>query len=91
MTKTIIWFYLIMVLLLSACSHQQYPVKGPRPEPESFVKQIDQESEKVAGTRQELLRTVEKKQPRKLSLKPIMPSYNPLDDRLVSFSMVNQT
>ena len=76
--------------LLSACSHQQYPVKGPRPEPESFVKAIDKESEKVANSRQEMMRTLEKEQPRQLSLKPIMPSYNPLDDRLVSFSMVNE-
>lgn len=90
MNKTLIWLGLTAVIVLSACSHQQYPIKGPRPEAGSMAAKIEEESEKVASSRQELLRTVEKEQPRKLSLKPIMPSYNPLDDRLVSFSMVNE-
>jgi MSHA type pilus biogenesis protein MshL len=90
MNKLGIWLSMLAILLLCGCSHQQYPVKGPRPEPENFAEKIDKESNKVAASRENLLNKIEEAQPKKLSPKPIMPSYNPLEDRLVSFSMINE-
>lgn len=62
----------------------------PDPKPETFIPHIKSENNKLVAIRNNLREAVEKITPAKIDVKPVMPTYDPLEDRTVSFSMVNE-
>ncbi|RLB35151.1 MAG: pilus (MSHA type) biogenesis protein MshL, partial [Deltaproteobacteria bacterium] len=63
----------------------------PKPPDASVVpKDIKQESVSANSDREELTKYFEKRASKELEVEPIMPKYDPLEDHMVSFSMVDE-
>jgi len=83
--------FLILTLFFAGCALGPSSVLDPeRPSPDSLPKKISEESEALARTQKELKDSLEKAPPRKVEVEPIMPAYDPLEDHIVSFSMVDE-
>jgi MSHA type pilus biogenesis protein MshL len=54
------------------------------------VQQLIAESEELDQRRKEYIDTLEKKKEKKLDIQPVMPVYDPLEEHVVSFSMVDE-
>jgi MSHA type pilus biogenesis protein MshL len=61
-----------------------------RPSADIIPKEVRTESDALGTMQKELTETLEKKAPRELRVEPMMPEYDPLDDQIVSFSMVDE-
>jgi len=86
-----IFFLIFFPLFFAGCAHGPSSVLEPeRPGPDSLPKKIAEESEGLAKTQKELRDSLEKTPPKKVELDPVMPAYNPLEDHIVSFSMVEE-
>jgi len=89
---------LIMLLLLltgviyiSGCAAGPASLLEPRPpSPRSIPEKIEAESEALESTQKELKTRLEKKGGREVGIKPVLPAYNPLEDHIVSFSMIDE-
>jgi MSHA type pilus biogenesis protein MshL len=53
-------------------------------------KHIESESEKLDAAHKKFVSGLEKTTPRVIKAEPVMPVYNPLEDHMVSFSMINE-
>jgi MSHA type pilus biogenesis protein MshL len=91
--ESIKWLVRVMVILglLAGCTtfHQELP----EPEKKPFEKisgEITRESENLEAARMRLTRKLEKRSSMKIAGKPILPTYDPLEDHMVSFSMVDE-
>ncbi len=58
--------------------------------PDNAAIHIQAESEKLGGAQKELTDSLEKVLPRKIDVEPLRPAYDPLEDHIVSFSMVEE-
>jgi len=86
-----IWFAIILCLFLVGCALKTSFVKEPKNSyPDYYTKEIKTEFNQLAGIQKELLDSLEKTPTRKVEVEPIMPVYNPLEDHMVSFSMVDE-
>lgn len=56
----------------------------------SFAGKVEMESDELTTVRKELMDRVEKKSVREVEAEPVMPEYDPLEDQLVSFSMIDE-
>jgi MSHA type pilus biogenesis protein MshL len=61
-----------------------------KPSTDSLSKEIAEESEELDKNQKELRDSLEKTTPRKVEAEPVMPAYDPLEDHIVSFSMVDE-
>jgi len=79
------------VAMFAGCAAGPQAIREPWPSgPRAVPKEIKEESALAARDREDLVEYFEKKAPEKPAVKPIMPRYNPLEDRIVSFSMVSE-
>ena len=83
--------FLILTLFLAGC------MLGPRsvletekPSTDSLSKEVAKESEELDKNQKELRDSLEKTTPRKVEAEPVMPAYDPLEDHIVSFSMIDE-
>jgi MSHA type pilus biogenesis protein MshL len=85
------WFAIILCLSLVSCAPKTSLVKKPEKEyPDYHTKEIKKESNQLTGIQEELLDSLGRTHPRKVEVEPVMPVYNPLEDHMVSFSMVDE-
>ena len=85
------WLALILCLLLARCSFGPSSVLEPKPlPPESILKQTADESEALTTFQEGLRKNLEKEALRTADVEPMMPEYDPLEDQIVSFSMVDE-
>lgn len=91
MKRLTILSVIFVPLFLAGCMLGPRPVLDPeRPSPDSLSKAISDESERLDKTQKELRDSLEKIPPRKVEVEPVMPTYDPLEDHIVSFSMVDE-
>ena len=82
---------LLLTLLLAGCTHQQLVSKTPADyDAETIPARIKAESDQLARIHKETLASVEKPPVKPVDVTPVMPAYDPLEDRIVSFSLVNE-
>jgi MSHA type pilus biogenesis protein MshL len=82
---------LTLFLLLAGCSLGPASVLEPkRPSPELIPKQTEAESDALATFQKGSRKNLEKEAPGTVEVEPMMPQYDPLDDQIVSFSMVDE-
>jgi len=78
-------------LFLGGCTLGPSSVLEPKEPPIVPVpEEVQEESEKFAEIQKVLHDSIEKTAPREIDIKPVMPAYDPLEDRIVSFSMINE-
>jgi MSHA type pilus biogenesis protein MshL len=61
-----------------------------RPSPDVLSKEIAAESDKLGEEHKGLVKSLEKDAPGEVEVEPVMPVYDPLEDHIVSFSMVEE-
>ncbi len=88
---SIILIFFFAGLFLSGCSLGPSSLLEPKeppiiPVPENVV----EESDKLDKIQRTLHDSIEKIAPGEIEIKPVMPAYDPLEDRIVSFSMINE-
>ncbi|KPK21162.1 MAG: hypothetical protein AMK69_22435 [Nitrospira bacterium SG8_3] len=82
---------LTLFFLLTGCSLGPASVLEPRrPSPELIPEQTEAESDALAKLQRGSRKDLEKEAPRTVEVEPMMPQYDPLDDQIVSFSMVDE-
>jgi len=88
---SIMSIFFLAGLFLGGCSlgpssvlETKEPLIVPVPE------KVQEESEKLAKIQRVLQDSIEKIAPGKIDIKPVIPTYDPLEDRIVSFSMINE-
>ncbi|MBW2601504.1 MAG: pilus (MSHA type) biogenesis protein MshL [Deltaproteobacteria bacterium] len=86
-----IFLIFIAFFFLGRCALGPSSVLDPkRPSADIIPKEIRTESDELGTIQKELTETLEKKAPREVQVEPIMPEYHPMDDQVVSFSMVDE-
>jgi len=60
------------------------------PGPQVVPENIKEESASADRDRRNIVRSLEKRTLKKLNVAPVMPKYNPLEDHIVSFSMIDE-
>ncbi|MEA1936399.1 MAG: pilus (MSHA type) biogenesis protein MshL [Thermodesulfobacteriota bacterium] len=82
---------IIFILFLTGCALGPASVLEPeKPSPDSIPGQISEESEKLDRIQKDLSDSLQKAAPRKIDVEPVMPAYDPFEDHIVSFSMVDE-
>lgn len=85
------WVTVMLFIFLAGCALGPSSVLEPKPlPPESIPKQTEAESDALATLQKGLRQSLEKEAPRTVEVEPVMPEYDPLEDQIVSFSMVNE-
>lgn len=80
-----------LVFAFGGCSLDSALVKEQeRPSPEKIAKQVANESSQSGALHKDLVEHLEKRTPKTLDVEPLMPVYDPLEDHVVSFSMVDE-
>jgi MSHA type pilus biogenesis protein MshL len=81
----------LLIFVIGGCSNTSSLLKEPnRPHPSVIPERIVKESRRVDKIQKELATELEKKAPKEITVEPIMPAYDPLEDHMVSFSMVDE-
>ena len=83
----IIWI-IILLFFVTGCA-----TRAPELKPLSLQttqKHIESESEKLNAANKKFISGLEKTTPPIIKEEPVMPVYNPLEDHMVSFSMINE-
>ena len=81
----------VFFLTISACAYGPKSVLDPKqPVPSDLTKKIKNESESLAAMQDDFSDSLEKVIKNKFEATPIMPVYDPLEDYIVSFSMVEE-
>ncbi len=83
----VIWI-IILLFFMAGCA-----TRAPALKPLSLQttqKHIESESEKLDAAHKKFVSGLEKTTPRVIKAEPVMPVYNPLEDHMVSFSMINE-
>ncbi|OEU49820.1 MAG: pilus (MSHA type) biogenesis protein MshL [Desulfuromonadales bacterium C00003096] len=81
----------VAFLFLSGCALGPTSVlDSKRPSPDSFLNQIEAESDELGAEQKELRDRLEKEAFREVEAEPVMPAYDPFEDQIVSFSMVDE-
>jgi MSHA type pilus biogenesis protein MshL len=82
---------LVIVFCLYGCA--AVPSTPPKPKDPHAAAQafIEKNADRLARRQETLRRTLSKRPPLKMPVRPVMPVYDPLDDHIVSFSMVDES
>lgn len=81
----------LYLFLMAACTLGPSSLLDPRePKPETLPDRVRVESEKLEEITQKLQQGLEKVAREQIEAEPVMPVYDPLEDRIVSFTMVNE-
>ncbi len=90
-SKHLLWG-LLLIWIVSGCSHQQQlrDAKKRKDSPVAIPEKIVAEVEELAEINRYLTKALESRTTREIEVKPVMPTYDPLEDRMVSFSMVDE-
>ncbi len=88
---SIILIFFFVGLFFGGCSLGPSSLLEPKeppivPVPEKVV----EESDKLDKIQRTFHDSIEKIAPEEIEIKPVMPAYDPLEDRIVSFSMINE-
>ena len=79
-------YFLILTLFLAGCTLGPRPaIEIEKPSTDSLSKEVAKESEGLAKNQKDLRDSLEKITPRKVTVEPVMPAYDPLEDHIVSF------
>jgi MSHA type pilus biogenesis protein MshL len=81
-------FIIILLFITTGCA-----TRAPELKPLSLQatqKHIKSESDKLDAAQQKFITGLEKTMPPVIKEEPVMPVYNPLEDHMVSFSMINE-
>ena len=88
---SIISIFFLAGLFLGGCSLGPSSLLEPKEPPIVPVpEQVKEESDKLDEIQRKLHDSIEKIAPGEIEIKPVMPAYDPLEDRIVSFSMINE-
>ena len=89
--KHLLWG-LLVIWLLTGCSHQQQlrEARQRKKSSEAIPEKIVAEVKELAGIQRYLSDALERRSTREVEVEPVMPAYDPLEDRMVSFSMVDE-
>ncbi len=90
-SKHLLWG-LLLIWIVIGCSHQQQlrDAKKRKDSPVAIPEKIVAEVAELAETNRYLTKALESRTTREIEVKPVMPTYDPLEDRMVSFSMVDE-
>ncbi len=77
---------LLIILFMAGCAHKPLGISAPANIPDK----IKFQSEELSNIHKELREALEKVPTKELDVKPVMPTYDPLEDRIVSFSLVDE-
>ncbi len=78
-------------LVLSSCAYgPQSLMDPPPPGPQEIPKNVVRESKALESEQGYLFSNLEETRERDAEIEPLMPQYNPLEDHVVSFSMVEE-
>ncbi len=78
-------------IFLCGCSSDKYSlIEGKHQSPYWNTTKVAVEAEKVANVQDELRHSIERTSLEKIEVEPIMPSYDPLEDHMVSFSALDE-
>ncbi|MFH1077050.1 MAG: hypothetical protein V1753_09530 [Pseudomonadota bacterium] len=81
----------IVMLLSGGCALGPASVRDPeRISPKSISSQIAKESDQVGLEQQERINSLEGSAQPDIQVRPVMPKYDPLEDQVISFSMLNE-
>lgn len=84
-------FLLVLAVMFSGCSNRTRPEnRYPETPPSYFRDQVNEQSDELARIQEQLAADLEKKAEKKISIAPVMPVYDPLEDQVVSFSIVDE-
>jgi len=73
------------------CSLGPSSLLEPKPQlPETVPGKVTTESNQLGKDQKKILEGLEKTPPREIQVKPLMPAYNPLEDHMVSFSVIDE-
>ena len=79
------------MLFWTACSGGQSVLQYPqKPDFQKMNPEVITESAQLTDTQDKLHAAIERSTPPPIDVKPLMPAYDPLEDQLVSFSMLNE-
>ncbi|MDY6792660.1 MAG: pilus (MSHA type) biogenesis protein MshL [Thermodesulfobacteriota bacterium] len=88
---SIMSIFFLAGLFLAGCSLGPSSVLEPKEPPIVPVpEKVQEESAKLDEIQRKLHDSIEKTAPKQVDIKPVMPAYDPLEDRMVSFSMINE-
>ncbi|MCP3951665.1 MAG: pilus (MSHA type) biogenesis protein MshL [Desulfobacterales bacterium] len=88
-SQVLIWIF--CTLFLFGCSQKTSAVKKqPGAYQDRARDVIVSDNAELTGLQNELFNALEKKTPAKPEIEPLMPVYNPLEDQIISFSMVQE-
>jgi len=88
---SIMSIFFLAGLFFGGCSLGPSSVLEPKEPPIIPVpEQAKEESDKLDEIQRKLHDSIEKVAPGEIEIKPVMPAYDPLEDRIVSFSMINE-
>ncbi|MEW6264226.1 MAG: hypothetical protein AB1641_14245 [Thermodesulfobacteriota bacterium] len=81
----------LVLIWLGGCALGPASVLDPkRPKVDAVPGKIKQESSALSKTQREVRENVEQTPPRRVEVEPILPAYDPLKNKIVSFSMVDE-
>jgi MSHA type pilus biogenesis protein MshL len=92
MTRTMMVILGTLAFALSGCSWGPSPINNPRKHyPERIPSQIADESKKLEQIQKELKAGLERTSPLKIDVAAVAPVYDPFEDQIVSFSVVDES
>lgn len=80
-------FFLIglwIVFVLSGCAHQSAA------SPEKAIDRVKVEYDEITDRQKSIWESLEQDSDQPVEIKPVMPAYNPLEDHIISFSMMDE-
>jgi len=81
----------LLIIMMTGCASKVKPPPYSADSKEhSFTKKVAEESERLAATQKELRESVEKRPQKEIDIKPIVPEYDPLEDHIISLSMIDE-
>ena len=81
----------VLFIVFGGCSLGPSSVlEQKRPTADALSKEIAAESDKLGAQHDELVGSLEKEAPKEVEAEPVMPAYDPLEDHIVSFSMIQE-
>ena len=91
MKRLLLIYGLLCFFAIYGCAYGPSSILKPEKHDENALPdKIKSEDAKLSLIQKDLRTSLEKKTQRKIEIEPVMPVYNPLEDKIVSFSMVNE-
>ncbi len=82
---------MILTFFLTGCTVGPHSLLNPKThDPDSIPGEIKAESDNLMGIQERFHQSLEKTAPQEVRVEPLMPEYDPLEDQMVSFSMIDE-